>query len=326
MQKKLVIIIPALNEEATIADVVQKCLDLSIKDIARQSVIVVDDGSTDQTLEAAQTAGANVVSHSSNCGVGRAFRTGVKRAMNLGADIIVNIDADGQFDPARIPDLIRPILDDQADFVTASRFKDRDFTPHMPRIKIFGNIMMSRLVSKITKQTFHDVSCGFRAYSIESALRLNLYGDFTYTQETFLDMAVKCMRIVEMPMHIRGERETGTSRVAGNLWKYGYKAINIILHSYRDFWPMQFFGFIALLFILPGVALLMFLSVHRILSGSFSPHIWSGFTGGGLIAMGGLTLVTGLIGETLKRIRLNQELLLYYQRKHERRAQTIQDK
>ena len=315
MNKRMAIIIPALNEAETIVDVVHRCLEQAAGGGAEPIVIVVDDGSTDATAELARRAGARVVSHNLNRGVGRAFQTGLTEALKSGADMVVNIDADGQFDPAKIPDLIRPIVEDRADFVSASRFKDPALVPDMPRVKIWGNRFMSRLISTIARQRFYDVSCGFRAYNREAALQLNLWGDFTYTQESFLELAIKSMRVEEVAMSIRGTRETGESRVASNLWRYGWRTIKIILHSYRDYWPLHFFGWISLPFFGLGLGLLVAFVTHRIVTGRFSPHIWTGFSGAGLLGLGTLILVTGIMGEMLKRIRLNQEVLIYYQKK-----------
>lgn len=313
---RLVVLIPAFNEEATVADVAEQCGRLREAYPALE-VVVVNDGSSDRTAEVAEAAGATVVSHRINRGVGRAFRTGLDAALRRGAEVIVNVDADGQFDPARIPELVAPILEGKADFVTASRFKDPALVPEMPWIKRWGNHMMSLLVSRITGRSFCDVSCGFRAYNREAALRLNLWGEFTYTQETFLDLAVKGMSIVEVPMKIRGVRQHGESKVAASVWLYGRKTSRIIFHSFRDYWPMPFFGLISLFFLVPGSCLVLFLLVHRLLSGAFSPHIWAGLTGGSLAGAGLLVLVVGLVGQMLKRIRLNQEQLLYFHRKQD---------
>ena len=320
MKRRIAIVIPAYNEEATIAGVVAGCQSALASDRFDVAVVVANDGSKDQTAALAEKAGAIVVSHAVNHGVGRAFRTGLERALKEGADIVVNIDADGQFDPANIPALIQPILDDRADFTTASRFKDPSLLPKMPGIKRWGNRMMSRLISRIAGEKFHDVSCGFRAYNCEAALRLNLWGSFTYTQESILDLVVKGMRIEEVPMVIQGVRSEGESRVASNLWRYGFRALTIILRTYLDYWPIHFFGWLSLPFFIVGGCLIAFLFLHRLIVGSFSPHIWAGFTGAALFWLGLIILVTGLIGEMLKRIRLNQEMLLYdsRRRRHER--------
>lgn len=312
MDHRLVIIIPALNEEATIAEVIQRCQNVPLPEVCSREVVVVDDGSTDETASIARGLGAIEVSHPVNRGVGLAFQSGLRKALELGATLIVNIDADGQFNPDNIPSLLQPIFSDKADFTTASRFKDPELIPVMPGIKIWGNRVMSRLICKISRQKFYDVSCGFRAYSREAALQLNLWGEFTYTQESILDLVVKGMRLVEVPMKIRGVRSAGKSRVASNLFKYGYRAAIIILNTYRDFWPMYFFGWISLMCFLPGVSLVVFLLIHYVVKGSFSPHLWAGFTGGALVFLALVTLITGVMAQMLKRIRLNQEMMLFY--------------
>lgn len=310
------VVIPAFNEEATVSQVVKDTLAVLESDSDLEGkVIVVNDGSTDRTAELAEKAGVHVVSHMENIGVGRALQTGMAMALGFGVDIVVSIDADGQFNPKEIPTLVGPILSGEADFTTASRFKDARLIPDMPRIKLLGNRMMSALISSIARIKLYDVSCGFRAYSREAALKLNLWGDFTYTQETILDLTVKGLRIQEIPMKIEGVRKHGPSKVASNLWHYGYKSSRIILRSYLDYWPGHFFGWLSLPFWAVGLTLLTFLFVHRFVSGGFSPHIWSGFTGGALCVVGLITLVIGFIGEMLKRIRLNQEMLLYYSRR-----------
>ena len=313
----IAVIVPALNEEPTIGDVVTKCVAQAGPLACDVRVFVVDDGSTDRTSQLAAEAGAVVISHATNMGVGKAFQSGLVEALRSGADILVNIDADGQFDPDAIPELVGPIREGRADFVTASRFKDPERVPEMPWIKRVGNRAMSRLIGGIAGRKLYDVSCGFRAYNRDTALHLNLWGSFTYTQESILDLAIKGIRIEEVPMCIEGVRQHGESKVASNLWHYGSRALRIILHTYRDYWPLYFFGWISLPFFVLGTGLLGFLLVHRLTSGAFSPHIWAGFSGAGLFAMGTLILVTGIMGETLKRIRLNQETLLYYHRKRE---------
>jgi glycosyltransferase involved in cell wall biosynthesis len=195
VKRRVTVIIPALNEEATVAGVVRGCLEALPPDRFDVSVLVVDDGSTDRTADVAREAGAVVVSHPSNMGVGRAFQTGLDRALAGGPDLIVSIDADGQFDPEDIPALIAPIEAGRSDVALASRFKDPEFVPEMPRIKKWGNRWMTHLISAISQRCFTDVSCGFRAYNREAALRLNLWGEFTYTHESILEMVVKEMRV-----------------------------------------------------------------------------------------------------------------------------------
>jgi glycosyltransferase involved in cell wall biosynthesis len=312
----LAVIIPALNESATIGSVIDRVRATDMPSaILQTSVVVVDDGSDDDTGAVAGDRGCVVVSHGYNRGLGVAFRSGIDRALRVGADLIVNIDADGQFDPGDIPALLTPLLDGTADFATASRFKDRAMTPEMPAVKLWGNHRMSWLVSLIVGHRFYDVSCGFRAYTRDAALHLNLWGDFTYTQETFLDLSVKGMRIVEVPTHVRGVREVGKSRVASDIITYARRTSGILFHAFRDYWPMRFFGSLAGLCAAPGCGLIGFLAQHYVVNRSFAPHIWAGFVGGGFLVVSLVCLLAGLLGSMLAQIRLNEEEVLYFLRR-----------
>lgn len=309
----LFVLVPALNEEATVAAVVRGALALATPELAVR-VAVVNDGSTDRTAAVAAAAGADVITFPVNQGLGKVLRTGLAHALSGGADLVVNIDGDGQFDPADIRQLIAPLLAGEADFVTASRFADPALVPVMPRAKLWGNHMMSRLVSFLIGRRYYDVSCGFRAYSRECALRLNLWGAFTYTQESFLDLAVKGMRIREVPVRVLGVRPVGTSRMASNLWVYAWRTSKIILRSYRDYWPLPFFSLLSLPWLLAGASLLVFFFGHYLARGQFRPHLWAGFSGGSLVAFGLGLIGVGVFADMLKRIRLNQEELLYLAR------------
>lgn len=311
---KLCVMMPALNEEATIVDVIQR-IPKEIPGISETVVVVVDDGSTDGTSRQAREAGALVVRHPQNRGVGAAFQSGVRKALDLEADLLVNIDSDGQFDPHDIPKLIGPLLSGQAGFVTASRFLEKEYYPEMSRVRFYGNKLMSFLISKLAGHKFCDVSCGFRAYTRDTLLELNLFGGFTYTQETFLDLTFKGIPIVEVPVRVRGTREFGKSRVASNLLSYAYRTGKIIFRSYRDYKPMHIFGALAALVWLAAVGILGFLGVHYIRTSGFTPYKTLGFVGGFLLAMGFLIFVTGLVADMLTRMRINQERILYMLRK-----------
>ena len=312
----MIVSIPALNEEKTVGRVIAD-VPRRIPGIGRVEVVVIDDGSSDQTANVARRAGATVLRHGRTLGVGAAFQTGLAHGVRRGADLIVSIDADGQFDPVDIPELVEPVLAGEAEFATASRFKDASLAPEMPGIKRWGNRMMSRLISRLTGQKFFDVSCGFRCYSRHAALNLHLLGHFTYTQEVFLNLAFKHMRMVEVPLRIRGVREHGKSRVAGNLLQYALKTSRIIFRSYRDYFPLHFFGGLSALLSVPALGLWGFLLVHYLQTGGFSPHKWAGFTGAALFAFGLMMLILGVIGDMLNRQRVYLEELLYYVRARE---------
>src|SRR3990172_11131511 len=141
---KLVVVIPALNEEASLAGVLAR-IPACIQGIAAIETVVVDDGSTDGTRHVALACGAHVISHPTNLGLGRAFSNGIDAALRRGADVIVNLDADGQHPPERISELIAPIMEGRADFTTATRFAHPELIPDMPKLKLFGNSLMARL-------------------------------------------------------------------------------------------------------------------------------------------------------------------------------------
>lgn len=250
---KLVVTIPAQNEEKTIAQVVTG-VPRDIPGIDEVEVIVLNDGSTDRTGEIAQRAGALVLNIVGRPGLGYIFRTGIERAMRRGADLIVNIDADMQFNPGDIPQLIKPILEDRADFVTCTRFKDPALKPIMPPVKYWGNKVVTRIINWVCGGTsFTDVSCGFRAFSREAVYRITLFGRFTYTQECFIDLFAKGMRIIEVPLKVRGVREHGKSRIASSIVKYATNSLPIIIRAMRDIQPLKFFGGISAILLIIGL-------------------------------------------------------------------------
>jgi glycosyltransferase involved in cell wall biosynthesis len=315
---RLVIQIPALNEAMTIASVI-KAIPTPIAGVDECLVVVVDDGSTDGTGDLARAEGAVVVRHPTPCGVGTAFRSGLRKSEELGADIVVTIDADGQFNPNDIPKLIEPILRDEADFVTASRFADPALAPEMPKAKRWGNDVIARWLSRLTGQRFYDVSCGFRAYSKEAYFRLVLLGEFTYTHETFLNLAFSGLRIREVPVRVRGQREFGKSRVASNLFNYGYRAASIILKTYRDYRPLRFFGTMAASLAIVALFFFGFLAAYWLYHGSFTPFKWTGVTGLVLTGLAMLVFVLGVVAEMLDRVRASQAEVLYRLRILERK-------
>ncbi|MFO1491615.1 MAG: glycosyltransferase family 2 protein [Kiritimatiellia bacterium] len=313
---KLVVQIPALNEEATIADVIRR-IPRDIPGVHPTEVVVVDDGSTDRTGELARAAGAHVVRHEKPRGVGAAFKSGIEKSGSLGADIILTIDADGQFNPEDISRLLQPILSGEADFVTASRFKDPALIPEMPQAKKWGNDFMARWISRLIGKRFYDVSCGFRAYSRNAYLRLVLMGAFTYTHETFLNLAFAGVAIAEVPVKIRGVREFGTSRVANSLFRYGTRTASIILRTYRDYRPLRFFSYIAAVGALFGFGFGGFLLWWKWHSGGLFPHKWAGFASAFCLGLSIFVFLTGVVAEMLDRMRASQEELVFRVRRME---------
>ncbi|MGM0649658.1 MAG: glycosyltransferase family 2 protein [Bacteroidota bacterium] len=313
--KTITVVVPAYNEELQIQKVIDSMPDFVDK------VFVVNDGSQDKTAEIASGAGAVVLTHKENRGVGFAFKTGVDAVLEEGSDIMVNIDADGQFNPKDIIKLVTPIINDEADFVTASRFKDKTLIPDMPKSKLWGNKKMSRLISWITKHKIYDVSCGFRAYNRNALLRMNLFGEFTYTQETFIDLAFKNLKIEEVPVKVRGTREYGKSRVASNLFKYAIKTFKIIIKAYRDYKPLRLFGYFALFTFLLSLGFGVFFIIYYINTGSFSPHKWAGFVAGFFFILSLVFLMIGFILDMFARMRQNQENILFELKSHERKQQ-----
>lgn len=311
---KLVVLIPCLNEEKTVGSVID-AVPRNLPGIDRVEVIVIDDGSTDATARIAEERGAVVRGHPNNMGLGVAFHTGLEAALERGADVIVNLDGDGQFNPDDIRQLIAPVVEGRADFVTASRFKDKALTPVMPALKLWGNRRIAQLVSLLVRNRYYDVACGFRTYTREAALNLNLMGKFTYTQETFLEMAFKGFRILEVPVPVRGEREFGSSRVASSIWRYAKNTSKIILRSYRDYRPFWFFGIPSgVCFGVAALLLLIFFG-HYFATGQFTGQLWAGFMGGGFALAGLIFLLIAVVTDMLVRLRANQEKLLYYERR-----------
>ena len=315
---RLLVSLPALDEAATIADVVAGTLGTPLGDL-QVEVLVVDDGSRDDTARLAAEAGAQVIRHDSSRGVGAAFQTALARARELSVDYLVTLDADGQFDPAEIPKVLEPVVRGEVDCATGSRFADASLEPEMPAAKRWGNRQVARIVSGITGRHFDDVSCGMRCYGREAILRLNVVGKFTYTHEVLLDLCFKGLRVAEVPIRVRGEREHGESRVAGSLLRYAINTTRIVVGCYRDYNPLRFFGFLALALLAPALLLELFFLGHYLATGSFSPHKWAGFSGAALGVLSLLMVFMGMIGDMLNRHRLYLEELLYQQRVEHRR-------
>ena len=307
-KKHLVVMIPCFNEEKTITTVI-KGIPRDIDGIRKIDVLVVDDGSTDKSAKAAKKAKAKVFRHSKNEGLGFTFKDGIRQALLMGADFIVNIDGDLQFNPRDIPKIVAPLVKGEADMVTASRFAE-GLAKNVPSVKRFGNRAFTWLISKLTRQHFTDTQCGFRGYSWEAAVRMNLFGKFTYTQEVFLDLVNKGMKIVEVPIKVRYYKGR-KSVISRSLSNYAIQTLTIILTTFRDFRPLLFFGLPGIFIFSVGFLLGLGSLGYWLILQRTTPVRMYLFTGIFLITFGFLMIILALIADMFKKIRMTQEELLY---------------
>lgn len=307
---KLVVNIPAYNEQNHIGGVI-KSVPRKIKDVDLVFVVVVDDGSTDDTAKVAKEAGADVVViHKKNLGLATSFRDGFEKALKLGADIVVNTDADNQYDQSEIPKLIRPILDGEADVVVGDRQVLK--LDHMPLGKKFGNTMASFVTRKLSGYNIRDAQSGFRAFSREAALRINILSNYTYVAETIIQAVNKKLKIVQVPITFR-ERK-GKSRLISNIFNYAAKAGMTIIRTYTLYKPLRVFLSFGGLIMLGGILLSLRFFIP-FFSGVSGQHIQSLVVASTLFVFGFLVILLGLIADILNANRLINEEILYRQKK-----------
>ena len=303
---KLVITIPAYNEENSISQVIEE-ISSNIGDFDSAEIIVVDDGSSDATVSEAKKAGADeVISHKSNQGLGISFRDGLEAALRREADIIVNIDADGQYNPAQISALIKPILEGKADI--ALGWRDISNLDFMPKGKKIGNKIATWLVRRLSNLPIKDAQTGFRAFSREAALKMNLFGRYTYVQETLIQASHKGLIIEQVPIEFR--RRDGKSRLIPNLGSYAFRAGSIIFGTYRDYYPIRFFSSIGVFLVLLSLIFGIRILVHFSQTGMVSPYIPSAILASLLLIVGLGTIALGFFVHMLNnQRRLNEEIL-----------------
>jgi len=302
---KLVVVIPAYNEEERIQKTVMS-IPRKMSGVNEVSILVVDDGSTDKTAELALNAGADkVISHNKNMGVGASFMTGIRNAISMGADIVVSIDADSQFDSNQIPELILPILNQQTDVVVGSRFL-KNTPSNIPRIKVIGNKIFTKIVSWTLGQKFTDTQTGFRAYSKEALMNISIVNDFTYTQEILIDLKFKKLRIVEIPVSVSYDNKR-KSRVVKNVWSYSYRALSIILKSLVFHRPILAFGIFGLILIVGGIVAKL-ITYSYVFGWGVSPGLSTG-----LIILGIVSFMMGLFASVVfKRQTFAEKDLRHY--------------
>ena len=250
---RLIVNIPAYNEEEKIQETIKR-IPRHFKGVSEVLIQVVDDGSSDRTAQVAREAGADfVLLHGINRRLGVMFATASENALKEGADIMVNIDADGQFDPNEIPKLLHPILTNQADMVIGDRFS-QSTAKNIPWIKDFFNRLGASLVGSFLNIRTDDLTCGFRAHSRETLLRLNNPSGFTYTQETIIDAIGKNLRVVWVPVQVTyfADRK---SKIVKSVYSFVNNSARIILKAVRDVRPLKFFGIPGLILIAVSIGL-----------------------------------------------------------------------
>lgn len=310
---KLIVNIPAYNEEEKISETIKR-IPRSILGIDEVFIQVVDDGSSDKTIQKAEEAGADFVfSHGLNRGIGITFRTSVGKALRNGADIMVNIDADGQFNPDDIQKIIEPIVQGKADMVSADRFGEHK-AKNIPWIKSFLNRFVASIIGKFLNYKINDLTCGFRAYNRETLLRLNLPGNFTYTQETIIDAIGKNLKVVWVPVEVTYFPER-KSRVVKSIYKYVSNSGRIILKAVRDVRPMKFFGGPGLILICASFLIFMFFAVMYFQEFKITPYRNYLLAAVTLLLVGMQFLIFALIADMVKSNRKLTEDQMYLIRK-----------
>lgn len=239
-------LIPAYNEEITIADVIHKTKPFVDK------ILVINDGSTDTTKQVSIQAGAEVVDNIVNRGLGPTMKRGYEEALKQGADIIVQLDADGQYLAKEIPLLIQPILENEADLVLGSRLENIQYK--MPIFNKFGNKSFSSVLRMLTGADVADGQTGFRAMRREVLETAMPDSKYTYTQEMIIKTAKEGWRIKSIPITFV-ERADGESRLISHPFSYAWRSWVIITRTLRDYHPLKFFGLPGLAMILAGFVL-----------------------------------------------------------------------
>lgn len=317
---KLVVYLPALNEAATIGELLD-AIPRDLPGVTALEKIVVDDGSTDRTAEVAARHGARVVRHPRNLGTGRAFMSGVQAALALGADVIVGMDADGQFAPADIRSLVAPIVTGEADVALSTRFGPHSrLTGTMPWMRRAGNRLLCRIISLTAGQEFTDVSCGFRAFTRDAALRVDLHSDFEYMHESLLAWRRFGQRVVEVELPARATRVIGESRIAWSLTHYTLRAAPVLLGAIRDYSPLKFFGSASIVaFVVSGLVGGAVL-VHWLRTGGTAPYtsLITVSVGGVLLAV--MLGAVALLADLIARLKFQVEEILHDTRRSRMRG------
>ena len=298
---KLIIQIPCLNESETLG-IALKELPRKVPGFDKVEWLIINDGSTDNTVEVAKKCGVDhVINFKKNQGLAKAFMAGLKKSIDLGADVIVNTDADNQYHAGDIPKLTQPIIDHNADYVIGARPIQQ--TKHFSPLKKLLQKLGSWVVRKVSKTDIPDAPSGFRAMSRECALQLNVYNDYTYTLETIIQAGQKNMAITSVP--IRTNEDLRPSRLLSSIPNYIKKSAFTIFRIFVVYKPFRFFMTIAVILFIAGLALGgRFLYFY--FTGDGSGHLQSVVLAGVLLIMG---FQTGLIAFIADLLAVNRKQL-----------------
>jgi glycosyltransferase involved in cell wall biosynthesis len=309
---KLVVQIPCLNEEVTLPAVLES-IPAKIPGIDEIIILVIDDGSTDQTVAVAKKHGVrHFVHHTRNQGLGRSFHDGVLKALELGADIVVNTDGDNQYPQNRIPDLVQPIIDDKADIVIADR--QTRTIEHFSAYKKFLQRLGSQVVNLAAGTQLPDAASGFRAYSREALLRLNTITRFSYCTETIIQAGNKGLHIASVP--VETNPKTRESRLFKSTAEHVRKSAVTIMRAYVMYKPYMLFGWLGgLLFALGLIPFARFI-ILSLNEGSTRGHIQSLLIGSLLMVAAFLCAVLGVIADLIRINRILVEDNLEQTKRH----------
>lgn len=298
---KLVIQIPCLNEEATLTQTLSE-LPKTIEGIDEIEILIIDDGSVDKTMEVAGQNGVkNFVSFQTNLGLAKAFSAGLRKALQMGADIIVNTDADNQYCASDIAKLIEPILKNQADIVIGARPIEN--IQHFSCIKKILQKCGSYVMRLVSSTEIADATSGFRAFSREAALQINVFDNYTYTLETIIQAKAKGFEIISVPINVNPELRK--SRLIKNVFDYIRRSVFTMLRMFIVYRPFRFFALIGLMFLVPGFFVgVRFLYFYHF--GSGSGHVQSLILSAVLILAG---VQIGLIAVLADLLSVNRKLL-----------------
>lgn len=309
---KLIIQIPCYNEEKTLP-VTLAALPREVEGFDEVEWLVVNDGSTDGTAAAARAGGADyVVDLGTNRGLAAAFMAGLEESLRRGADVIVNTDADNQYNAADIPKLTAPIIEKKADIVVGAR--PIDSIGHFSPVKKFLQRLGSRVVRAASGTDIPDAPSGFRAFSRDAALRMNVFSGYTYTLETIIQAGQTGMRVTSADIGVN--ENLRPSRLVKSIPSYVYRSMSTIFRIFLVYKPFKLFSTIGLVLIAAAVLIgLRFLFYY--FSGRGAGHVQSLILAAILAGSGSLAVITALLADLLAANRRLLEELRYRARKSE---------